>query len=94
MELAGWPAGKPGTGELVRIWFSVGLGCSERLKGLVGDGVLRPGKEKMRPVRAARPSPALLLLLFLPRPPPREAPDPQPCSTYPRERGCGSWRPG
>lgn len=65
MELAGWPVGRPGTGELVRIWFSVGLGCSERLKGLVGDGVLRPGK-KMGHVRTARLLPAVLLLLFLP----------------------------
>lgn len=46
MELAGRPAGRLGTGELVRIWLSVGLGCSARLKGLVGDGVLRPSKEK------------------------------------------------
>lgn len=90
MELAGWPAGRPGTGELVRIWFSVGLGCSDRLKGLVGDGVLRPGKEQMGHVRAARPPPALLLLLFVPCPPP---PQPLASSTYPRERGCGSWRP-
>lgn len=90
MELAGWPAGRPGTGELVRIWFSVGFGCSERLKGLVGDGVLRPGKEKVGHVRIARPPPAPLLFLLLPCPTlaqAREAPRQQPWKYLPERKG-------
>lgn len=50
--MTGRPAGRPGTGELVRIWLSVGLGCSARLKGLVGDGVLRPERKGLRVLAA------------------------------------------
>lgn len=89
MELAGRPAGRPGTGELVLIWLSVGLGCSARPKGLVDDGVLRPSKEKMGHIRAAMPAPALL---FLPQTPFCPG-NPQPVAQAPaptREKGVAS----